>query len=100
MTDAQDQDHGQRAEDAQLEWTQLTKGRPFIADLGYKPDVLTPIASGPPMELGRFAAFLPLPSQDRHQIVEVSQDVEYLKQKYGVSDDGVFRVGAPATEES
>ncbi|MCY1013935.1 hypothetical protein OV079_52100 [Nannocystis pusilla] len=39
------------------EWEQLTRGRPFIANLGYQPNYVQKVPDGPPMLMGRFAVF-------------------------------------------
>jgi hypothetical protein len=77
------------------EWAEITANKPFIMDLGFQPGTVQRSTSEEPLPLGQFAAFLPIPNQARHQIVEVSQDVEYLKRKYGVPEDHVLRVAAP-----
>lgn len=75
------------------EWEQLTRGRPFITNLGYQPNYVQKVPDGPPMLMGRFAVFLPLPEdQARHQIVEVGHDLAYLQQKYEVTDDLVLHI--------
>lgn len=78
---------------ARIGWEELTKGRPFVTDLGHQPDYVQRMPEGPPMLMGQYAVFLPLPEDDRrHQIVEVSHDLEHLKKKYGVADDAVLSV--------
>jgi hypothetical protein len=81
--------------DPRPDWETLTRGQPFVTDLGFEPNYLQPMPSGPPMVMGRYSVFLPIEGQPRHQIVEVSGDLDYLKRKYRVSDSLVFRIGKP-----
>lgn len=75
------------------DWASLSKGQSFITDLGFEPNYLLPMPGGPPMMLGRYAVFLPLPEDDtRHQIVEASHDLDYLKTKYSIGDEMVLNI--------
>jgi hypothetical protein len=75
-----------RPPDTEPDWEDLTRGQPFVTDLGFEPNYLQPMPSGPPMIMGRYAVFVPVEGQARHQIAEVSGDLDYLKQKYGVPE--------------
>jgi hypothetical protein len=48
-----------------------------------------------PVVMGRYIAFVPIEGYARHQVVEVSGDLDYLKQKYGASESLVLRIGKP-----
>lgn len=71
------------------DWTKLTAHRAFISDLG---ESQTVEINGEKTPLGRYAAWTPVPQTDRHQVVEVSGDLEALKLKYKVSSDFVFEL--------
>ncbi len=79
--------------DTTLDWHMLTTGHRFIVNLGFAPSTTVKIPGGPPMIMGQFAAFQPLPTDgEKHQIIEVSGDLEYLKEKYSIPHDLVFDV--------
>ncbi len=89
---AADQSLGADVAAPALDWDSLTRGQAFITDLGFEPNYLQPMPNGPPLLLGRYAAFLPVPDSDRHQIQESSNDIEYLRAKYDCSEDRVLRI--------
>lgn len=67
------------------DWEEYTKGKTFITDIAVKkgsPDV--PIAS--------FAVWKPHQELNKHQIVEVSKDLNYLKDKFNVKNEYIFRL--------
>lgn len=65
-----------------MEWTKLMAGQVFMTDLGAQP----PSDADRP-DVGRYAVWSPMANSDRHQIVEVGTDLNYLQKKYGVPDD-------------
>lgn len=87
----------QSAPDAQ--WYELTGGRPFVLDLGFAPGDFRSPSSGKVESLARYAAFMPIPKQRKHQIVEISADQKYLQNKYAIGDDLVIAVAATASQE-
>jgi hypothetical protein len=76
-----------------IDWHKLTARRAFISDLGG--ERMTNV-NGEETVIGRYAAWLPVPQTDRHQVVEVSANLESLKKKYGVADGFVFELGKTA----
>ena len=88
-------------EQQNVQWNELTSGKPFITDLGDSIQNLNGVNETIKGEIGRYAAFMPVPGQKRHQIVEISKDLEFLILKYGVSRELVFVVGYnPPTESN
>jgi hypothetical protein len=77
---------------ADSDWNELAAGKPFIVDLGINPEISGLLKDAPTKTMGRFGAFVPVPNMNRHQIVEVSDDLEHLKVQYGVSDELVLRM--------
>lgn len=74
--------------DNEENWNNLTKGKYFITDLGK-----TIKASGENGELivGRYAVWKPMPD-NQHAIMEVSADLQYLKKKYHIKGDEIFKL--------
>jgi hypothetical protein len=69
------------------EWTRLTGNQVFISDLGKNQ---TQEIGGEPMVIGRYAVWAPIPKTERHQVVEVGEDIAYLMEKYQVPSDLVL----------
>lgn len=65
---------------------ELFKGKIFITDLG-----ASQLAENgnEKIEVGRYAVWSPLKDADGHRIVEVSDNLDMLKEKYGVNEDRV-----------
>lgn len=62
--------------------SELFENQFFLMDIG-----ITQTASlkGETVEVGRYAAFSPNKEQKGHQVVEVSNDLQYLCQKYHIA---------------
>lgn len=58
----------------------------FLMDIGI---TQTAKLKGENVEVGRYAAFSPNKDQKGHQVVEVSNDVEYLCRKYHISTENL-----------
>lgn len=67
------------------DWEQYTKGKIFISDLSAAHTL-------PGLSIASFAVWQPTKELDKHQIVEVSNDLNYLKDKYHVEEPYVFRI--------
>ncbi|MBP3544393.1 MAG: hypothetical protein J6J86_09210 [Lachnospiraceae bacterium] len=65
-----------------MEWEELVKGKAFIMDLGED--------STNARACCRYAAWIPENDGQRHRIVEVSNDLLPLKEKYNVSDEMIL----------
>lgn len=63
---------------------ELFRGKVFITDLGGTPNVCDE-----DMLVERYAVWSPLQNSNGHQIVEVSGNLETLKNKYNISDDSI-----------
>ncbi len=69
-----------------MEWTEFAEGKNFITDLGENV-ALTEGQAG-----FRYAIWIPENGTNRHQIVEVSNDIEALKKKYDVPCEMIMKV--------
>ncbi len=65
---------------------ELFKGVVFISDLG---ETQTIQRNDKEITLGQYAVWAPISGTSRHQIVEVSDDLDYLMKKYDISKDNV-----------
>lgn len=73
------------------DWEEHVGGRPFISSLTFQRARACETGERLPVLVGKHAVFLPLPEEpNRHQIVEVSANLHYLKTKYSVDDDAVL----------
>lgn len=61
----------------------------FISDLGDKQKVEV---DNEEVNMGQYAVWAPIRGTTRHQIVEVSENLHYLMEKYNISDDKVCRL--------
>ncbi|MCL2840539.1 MAG: hypothetical protein FWE05_07160 [Defluviitaleaceae bacterium] len=64
-----------------LDWKKLMKGKPFITDLGK--NELSPL---------RYAVWSPLKNSESHQVVEVSETLEGMMEKYKIPQERVCYV--------
>ena len=71
-----------------MDWNSLMHMNFFITNLGVVPE--NQIVDG--VKMGRYAVWAPITNSDRHQIVEVSDNLEALMQKYHVSNDRICTV--------
>ena len=65
---------------------ELFKGKAFITDLGASQITEN---KGERLEVGRYAVWSPFQDADGHQIIEVSDNLNMLKEKYGINEDRV-----------
>lgn len=72
--------------------SEMMAGKFFITDLGEDQNDLV---NHTPTVVGRYAVWAPIAGSDRHQIVEVGQDLGCLMQKYGVSVSDVCLLNTP-----
>lgn len=70
-----------------MKWEETFLGKCFISDLGE--DQVLENRNKEKIVLGRYAAWAPLPGGKSHQIVEISDDLETLKEKYNIPQDRV-----------
>ena len=70
-------------------WKKLVGNRAFISDLGksHEAEIGETI-------VGRYAVWVPVEGSERHQVIEVSDDLDALQQKYGVPIELVLKLGA------
>ena len=63
--------------------SELFENQIFLMDIGVDQSVKL---EGETVEVGRYAAFSPNKEQKGHQVVEVSNDLQYLCDKYHISE--------------
>lgn len=64
--------------------SELFENQIFLMDIGVTQSVRLEDAT---VEVGRYAAFSPNKEQKGHQVVEVSNNLQYLCDKYHISED-------------
>jgi hypothetical protein len=69
-----------------LDWKTLVSSKYFITDLGE--NIFSP--NDPTKSLPRYAAWQPVKTNGKHQLVETSHNLQYLQEKYKVTSDLVF----------
>lgn len=72
-----------------MEWSELMKNRTFITDVG---ESRTSLINGQEVIVGRYAVWSPVTNSESHQVIEVGDALDKLKQKYGIPDDRVCRI--------
>lgn len=72
-------------------WKQLVGDHAFISDLGKSHEAEI---GGTKTIVGRYAVWLPVAGSERHQVVEVGDDLEVLQKKYDVPIERVLKLGA------
>ena len=70
-------------------WKKLVGNRAFISDLGKSHEAEI---GGTKTIVGRYAVWVPVEGSD--QVIEVSDDLDALQQKYGVPIELVLKLGA------
>lgn len=68
-----------------MNWQDTFSGKNFISDLGGEQKVEN---SDKEITLSRYAAWVPI-GEKKHQIVEISDDLQMLMEKYSVPQDRV-----------
>lgn len=61
----------------------------FISDLG---ETQTVQNNGEEISIGQYAVWAPISGTTRHQIVEVSDNLDYLMEKYNIPKDNICRL--------
>ncbi len=69
-----------------MQLDELFKGKYFITDLKASREVES---NGEKIFLGRYGVWIPSVAGDRHIIIEVGDDLGYLKNKYNIEEDGI-----------
>lgn len=69
-----------------MEWYEYMQDQVFITDLGENQIMKM---GSEQRSLERYAAWSPVKNSKSHQVIEVSQSLEYLMEKYGVSRERV-----------
>ena len=72
-------------------WKKLVGTRAFISDLGKSHEAEI---GGTKTIVGRYAVWVPVEGSERHQVIEVGDDLDTLQQKYGVPIELVLTLGA------
>lgn len=73
------------------EWEKLMKNKVFITDLGESQNA---IIKEQQVKVGRYAVWSPIANSKNHQVIEVSETLEYLQQKYHIPEDRICRLTA------
>lgn len=71
------------------EWEKLMGNRAFITDLGENQHS---VVGEQEMEIGRYAVWSPLTNSKNHQVVEVGENLEYLRKKYRIPEERICRL--------
>lgn len=61
----------------------------FISDLGEPQTVQN---DGEEISIGQYAVWAPIIGTTRHQIIEVSENLDYLMEKYDIPSDNVCKL--------
>ena len=72
-------------------WKKLVGNRAFISDLGKSHEAEI---GGTKTIVGRYAVWAPVEGSERHQVIEVGDDLDALQQKYGIPIELVLKLGA------
>lgn len=71
------------------EWEKLMKDKVFITDLG---ESGSSVIENQETVVGRYAVWSPLTNSKNHQVIEVGENLEYLRKKYRIPEDRVCRL--------
>ncbi len=69
-----------------VKWSELMNGKAFITDLG---ENQTAIIDDEETIVGRYAVWSPVKNSSGHQVVEVSDRLEMLMEKYKIPNERV-----------
>lgn len=72
-------------------WEELMKNKVFITDLGENQNA---VIAEQNVTVGRYAVWSPITNSKSHQVIEVGETLEYLRQKYHVPEDRICRLTA------
>ncbi|MCL2626230.1 MAG: hypothetical protein FWD46_05390 [Cystobacterineae bacterium] len=78
-----------------MDWKSEFSGKFFITDLGESQEASV---GGQTVVLGRYAVWAPMKNADRHQVVEVGNELEALAKKYGLCRETVLKLVHPGAE--
>ena len=70
-------------------WNEIMKNEVFITDLG---ENKTSVINGKEVVVGRYAVWSPVSNGEGHQVIEVGEDLEFLMEKYNISQDKVCKL--------
>lgn len=70
-------------------WEELMEEKAFITDLGAEQES---VVEGQETTVGRYAVWSPLTNSKNHQVVEVAENLEYLRKKYRIPEERVCRL--------
>ncbi len=70
-----------------ISWSHLTENKAFISDLGANQDAEL---NGTHIRVGRYAVWSPLRNSKNHQVVEVSNDLTALIEKYKIPSERIL----------
>lgn len=73
------------------DWNELMNGKAFITDLGAGKST---VINGEEVSVGQYAVWSPVTNSTGHQVIEVSDDLEYLMNKYSIPQERVCRLAA------
>lgn len=69
-----------------IKWEELMENRAFITDLGKSQNA---VVQEQEMTIGRYAVWSPLTNSKNHQVIEVGENLEYLRKKYHIPEERV-----------
>lgn len=73
------------------DWNELMDGKAFITDLGVgKKEVI----NGEEVSVGQYAVWSPVTNSTGHQVIEVSDNLEALMNKYSIPQERVLSLAA------
>lgn len=72
-----------------MEWEEMFAGKFFISDLGVVQKI---VLTDGQVSLMQYTAWAPVTSSDKHQIVEISCNLEHLMKKYDIPPERVCTV--------
>lgn len=72
-----------------VKWEELMENKAFITDLG---ENQCSVIEKQEMIVGRYAVWSPLRNSKNHQVIEVGENLEYLRKKYQIPEDRVCRL--------
>lgn len=70
-------------------WSELMQNKAFITDMGIS---RTSVINGEEVTVGRYAVWSPVTNSQSHQVIEVGEDLDELKRKYGIPEERICRL--------
>lgn len=71
------------------EWEKLMENKAFITDVG---ESRSSVVENQETIVGRYAVWSPLTNSKNHQVIEVGENLEYLRKKYCIPEERVCRL--------